>query len=364
MGEKDRILVPEEMAWHLINKIHRFLMYFGTDKITEYANRYFHIENIDKIAKDVAASCQECIQSKIYTRPTTGEQYFDQPQQPEREVAVDLMGPLPESSNGNKYILVICDVFSKLTALYQLPNAKAETIINKIEKEYIERRGAAPPAIITDNGLQFNNKEWQELIERLGATHKRTSPYNPQSNPVERVMRELGRIFRTYSSEDHTGWDRLVARTETVINETYHASTGFAPKELEITTNWFEIHRTGVNQEIKGTLKAYKLPKALLPTKELNQSDAESIITKAANRHANRVAARNKLEEMARRRRREQVKKHGVAEDYKIGDLVWRKTKRKSSAKQKNKKLFPIYEGPLRIISKPAPNAYELQWEK
>lgn len=94
------------------------------------------------------------------------------------------MDPLPESSRGNKHILVICDVFSKLTALYQLPDSKSETIIDKIEKEYVERRGTAPLALITDNGPQFNTKEWQEFIDRLGATHKRTSPYNPQSRII------------------------------------------------------------------------------------------------------------------------------------------------------------------------------------
>ena len=41
---------------------------------------------------------------------------------PLEKVAIDIMGPLVESEAGNKYILVLCDYFTKWTEAYALPD--------------------------------------------------------------------------------------------------------------------------------------------------------------------------------------------------------------------------------------------------
>ena len=40
-------------------------------------------------------------------------------------IAIDILGPLPESANGNKYIMVVDDYLSKWTESY--------TILNQIQ---------------------------------------------------------------------------------------------------------------------------------------------------------------------------------------------------------------------------------------
>lgn len=64
-----------------------------------------------------------------------------------------------------------------------------------------------------------------------------TSVYHPQSNPAERVMRELGRFIRTYCSNSHTKWSDYVSYIEWVLNNTVHESTGFTPQELFLKEN-------------------------------------------------------------------------------------------------------------------------------
>ena len=44
------------------------------------------------------------------------------------EVAIDLMGPFPESGNGKKYVLVIVDIFSKWIEAYPVPNIEAKPL--------------------------------------------------------------------------------------------------------------------------------------------------------------------------------------------------------------------------------------------
>lgn len=80
------------------------------------------VDNLDRVVRDVVASCNDCIASKYYIRPTVGDQYFDLPQDTGLVTSVDLFEPLPKSYGGNKYVLVLTDLFSKHTALCPLKN--------------------------------------------------------------------------------------------------------------------------------------------------------------------------------------------------------------------------------------------------
>lgn len=95
-----------------------------------------------------------------------------------------------------------------------------------------------PKIIVLDHGVQFISKVWQNrLIIDLGVSVTTTSVYHPQSNPAERVMRELGRLFRIYFHESHSQWHRYVQYIEWVLNHTTHEATGFTPQEIFLKSN-------------------------------------------------------------------------------------------------------------------------------
>ena len=87
-------------------------------------------------------------------------------------------------------------------------------------------------ATTTDNGRQFLSGEWVDFGEWHGIRLTTTTPYNPCANPVERVMKELGRIIRTYAHRNHKQWYLWLDLAERVINNTVHSATGFTPDEL------------------------------------------------------------------------------------------------------------------------------------
>ncbi len=49
-------------------------------------------------------------------------------------VAFDVIGPLPTTPNGNRFILMVIDFFSKWAEAYALPNNKVETVADSIVK--------------------------------------------------------------------------------------------------------------------------------------------------------------------------------------------------------------------------------------
>lgn len=106
------------------------------------------------------------------------------------------MGPLPQGQRAARYILVILGVFSKYIQLYPIKKATTETILRKITNDYMPKVGKIEQ-LLTDNGTQFHSKKWFKQIRSLGIQIRHTTTYHPESNPVERANREIGRMLRT-----------------------------------------------------------------------------------------------------------------------------------------------------------------------
>ena len=116
---------------------------------------------------------------------------------------VDFYGPLPRGRWGVQYLLVVLDAFSKLVRIYSLKNATTQSSLKCIIDKYIPECGK-PKRILSDNGTQFTSPKWRNTLEEQGINVVLGSIRHPQSNPTERVMREIGRMFRTFCKEKHT----------------------------------------------------------------------------------------------------------------------------------------------------------------
>ncbi|KAL3853041.1 hypothetical protein ACJMK2_016625 [Sinanodonta woodiana] len=122
-------------------------------------------------------------------------------------IALDIMGPLPETSIGNKYILVIGDYFTKWTEAFALPNQDAIAVASVLVEEIICRFGV-PQQIHSDKGTQFESEIFQEICRLLGIENTRTTAYHPQSDGmVERFNRILAAMLSAYVNEHQDNWD-------------------------------------------------------------------------------------------------------------------------------------------------------------
>ena len=54
-------------------------------------------------------------------------------------VAMDILGPLPESDVGNSYILVVGDYYMQWMEAYPIPNQEATTVATKLVDEFFCR---------------------------------------------------------------------------------------------------------------------------------------------------------------------------------------------------------------------------------
>ncbi|GJS60954.1 putative ribonuclease H-like domain-containing protein [Tanacetum coccineum] len=102
---------------------------------------------------------------------------------------MDLCGPMRvQMINGNKYILVIVDDYSRFTWVKFL-RSKDETpeVVIKFLKQIQVGLNKTVRYISTDNGTEFVNKDLTEYYERVGIFHQKTVPRTPQQNGAEAV---------------------------------------------------------------------------------------------------------------------------------------------------------------------------------
>ena len=140
---------------------------------------------------------------------------------------MDILGPLPITPRGNRYILTIADYFTKWTEAYPMTNMEATTVAN-ILYTFICRFGT-PSYLHTDQGRNFEAKVIQELCVLMGIKKTRTSPYHPQSNGmVERFNKTLmGMLSTTAATENE--WDSVLPSIMLAYRTSIHRTTGHSP---------------------------------------------------------------------------------------------------------------------------------------
>ena len=144
---------------------------------------------------------------------------------------MDILGPLPQSTRGNKYILVVGDYLSKWMEAYALPDQCAGTVAKKFVEEFVLRYGV-PKQLHSDQGRNFESAIIAGMCSLLGTHKTRTTPYNPKSDGlVERFNRTLVDMveimLQPYS--DQNNWDELLPYATFAYRTTPQESTGETP---------------------------------------------------------------------------------------------------------------------------------------
>ena len=151
---------------------------------------------------------------------------------PMERIAIYVLGSLPESNRGNKYLLIAMDYFTKWPEAYPLPNQEVITVAKVLVEEMVCRFGV-PLEIHSDQGRNFESLVFSEMCRILGIRKTRTTRYHPQSDGmVERFNRTMENQLPVFVKANQRDWDEHVPFLLMAYRTTSHESTGFSPTRL------------------------------------------------------------------------------------------------------------------------------------
>ena len=94
---------------------------------------------------------------------------------PFQVIAIDLMGPLTCSADGNLYIVAVIDYFTKWLEIFPLKNAQMTTIAECLATHVFTRHGL-PEQIHTDQGPQFESNCFNNFSSPCTSTRHALHP--------------------------------------------------------------------------------------------------------------------------------------------------------------------------------------------
>lgn len=150
--------------------------------------------------------------------------------EPFRRLVIDIVGPLPESRSGCRYILTVLCVGTKFPEAVPLKELTSPCIVDALLS--IFARVGFPAEIQSDNGSVFTSCLTTAFFERCGIKIIHSSIGHPQSNPVERMHAVLKRVLRALCFEHNKDWEACIPAALFAIRSAPHETTGFSPAEL------------------------------------------------------------------------------------------------------------------------------------
>ncbi|MGL4266101.1 MAG: DDE-type integrase/transposase/recombinase, partial [Weissella cibaria] len=230
-GFANRIVVPPSQVQVALSNLHHDLGHAGMNKMETAARKRFWWPNMKRDIMDFCRTCSHCGSFKSPTPTNKAPLKNITPGFPNELIGVDLMGPMQETNQGNKYILVIVDFFTKWCEAIPLRHTDSATIATSIVDIWICRYGA-PLQLHSDRGTNFESALMQEVCRCLGIDKTRTTAYHPEGNgQVERTNRSLKSLLKALTTDVHN-WDVTLPRCVLAYNAAVHSSTGQTPSQL------------------------------------------------------------------------------------------------------------------------------------
>ena len=130
--------------------------------------------------KEFVRSCAGCQRAARNDNSRAPLQPLPCVSEPFEKVAFDLVGPLPHTSSGNRYILTMMCLYTKYPEAIPLRRVDNDTVLDAM-MDIFSRHGL-PKTILTDQGSVFMSKLTRQMCETFEVNRVRTSPYHPQSD--------------------------------------------------------------------------------------------------------------------------------------------------------------------------------------
>ena len=267
--------------------------------------------------------------------------------QPMDRINIDTIGPFNEDDDGNKYIMVFIDVFSRFIELFAVRDLTAATAAKRV-MEFTGRYGI-PSQILTDNGTQYINELANQIYDCMWTNHISIMPYSHEENSiVERANKEINRHLRAivFDRKIKSKWSMALPLIQRVMNTTVHSSIGTSPSQI-IFGNAIDLDRRILHEPF-----AHNATERTYSEYVMNLLNVQAEIIAKAQATQEAVTEQHIARQLRERRQAPEIKQ----DDY----VLWEYPENGLARDSRPDRLTPHYRGPYRVI-KTTPRSIQIQ---
>jgi hypothetical protein len=337
-----RIALPAVLRAEIMESFHDDIFggHLGIAKtVQKIATRFYW----PKLTQEVTIYCQQChlCNTRKGVKLQKHAQLNSMPSTkiPFEKVAVDLVGPIHQSIDGHKWIIVFTDYATKWPEAFPLFDATARTIAEIFMEQIVCRHGA-PTELLSDRGQNFLANIIKEICEICNTRKHYTCGYSPQTNGLcENFNKTLINMISMYCNTQQDDWPKFIPFCLFAYRTSIHRSTGYSPAEL-----------------VYGRSLRLPLDTCFQQPRSFNFILDDDYVRLAQNwlTEAREYAKQNN--ELAQTKQKSQYDKHVKQTQYEVGQQVYIYTP--VSKKGYTHKLFHEFHGPYKILQIHLPRLY------
>ena len=339
--EVEQLVLPQQCRRAVLELAHSIPLagHLGKKKTAQRLLQRFYWPTLFKDVDEYCRGCAECQKTapgRQAIAPLVPLPIVDSPFE---RIAMDIVGPLPRSRSGNRFVLVVCDYATRWPEAVPLKSIDAGHVAEELMVLF--SRVGVPKEILTDQGSNFTSQLLKEVYRLLSIKPIRTSPYHPQTDGlVERFNQTLKAMLRRTATDEGKDWDKLIPYVLFAYREVPQSSTGFSPFEL--------VYGRGA---VRGPLDVLK------ETWESDSHSSESVVSyvlSVQERLAKMSALARENLQKAQKVQKRWYDKHARECEFSVGEnvLVLLPTS--------THKLLAKWMGPYPVVRKVSPVSYEV----
>jgi hypothetical protein len=147
------------------------------------------------------------------------------------KIGIDLVFGLPVTKEGYLGVLCIIERLTKYPCVYPIKSKNMSEMAECL-LHYFSMWGISKE-ILSNQGLEFNNRLVAKLLKATGVEHKVTSSYSPRTNGVtERWNSVVVNSLRKHTEQNQKEWNLWIPFVLMAYRSRIHSVTGFSPFEL------------------------------------------------------------------------------------------------------------------------------------
>lgn len=252
-------------------------------------------------------------------------------------LAIDAVGPLPTTKQGNKYIIDIVCCFTRYVEGWAVPEIDMVSVSRKLIEKVVCRYGLFE-VLVSDRGSIFVGTLTAHVLRALKIKKVQTTAQHAQANGViERFHETLKITLKIWSHETKDEWDELLCFALFAYNTAYHTILQEVPHYL--------------NHGFDARLPVHEI----LGTRNQPDPDVHLYAADMVDRlRTTYTRVTDILTEINKERSTEEYMARIIK--FKIGDNVW--VYDYATKKDENAKLKTRWTGPFKIIERKSEVVY------